>query len=74
MLDTCKQYADDVSLKFNVSKTKCRPIYFDYTGSTNIPNNNVFIHEHASQRKFLKMVQFGAYWRLFCKNFVKKIL
>ena len=29
MLDTCKQYADDVNLTFNASKTKC--MYFDYT-------------------------------------------
>ena len=43
MLDTCKQYADDVNLTFNASKTKC--MYFDYTGSTNIPNNIVFMHE-----------------------------
>ena len=43
MLDTCKQYADDVYLTFNASKTKC--MYFDYTGSTNIPNNIVFMHE-----------------------------
>ena len=43
MLDTCKQYADDVNLTFNASKTKY--IYFDYTGSTNIPNNIVFMHE-----------------------------
>ena len=43
MLDTCKQYTDDVNLTFNASKTKC--MYFDYTGSTNIPNNIVFMHE-----------------------------
>ena len=43
MLDTCKQYADDVNLTFNASKTKC--MYFDYTGSTNIPNNIVFMYE-----------------------------
>ena len=43
MLDTCKQYADDANLTFNASKTKC--IYFDYTGSTNISNNIVFIDE-----------------------------
>ena len=43
MLDTCKQYADDVNLTFNANKTKC--MYFDYTGSTNIPNNVVFMHE-----------------------------
>ena len=43
MLDTCKQYADDVNLTLNASKTKC--MYFDYTGSTNIPNNIVFMHE-----------------------------
>ena len=44
MLDTCKQYAEDLNLTFNASKTKC--MYFDYTGSTNIPNNIVFMHEH----------------------------
>ena len=43
MLDTCKQYGDDVNLTFNASKTKC--MYFDYTGSTNIPNNVVFMQE-----------------------------
>ena len=43
MLDTCKQYAIDVNLTFNASKTKY--IYSDYTGSTNIPNNIVFMHE-----------------------------
>ena len=43
MLDICKQYADDVNLTFNASKTKC--MYFDYTGSTNIPNNIVFMQE-----------------------------
>ena len=43
ILDTCKQYSDDINLKFNASKTKC--MYFDYTGSTNIPNNIVFMHE-----------------------------
>ena len=43
MLDTCKQYSDDVNLTFNASKPKC--MYFDYTGSTNIPNNIVFMHE-----------------------------
>ena len=43
MLDTCKQYADDINLTFNASKTKC--MYFDYKGSTNNPNNIVFMHE-----------------------------
>ena len=43
MLDTCKQYADDVNLSFNASKTKC--MYFDNTGSTNIDSDIVFMHE-----------------------------
>ena len=43
MLDACKQYADDVNLTFNASKTK--NMYFDYTCSTNIFNNIVFMHE-----------------------------
>ena len=43
MLLTCKQYADDVNLTFNASRTKC--MYFDYTNSTNIPNNIAFMHE-----------------------------
>ena len=43
MLDTCKQYADHVNLTFNASKSKC--MYFDYTGSTNIPNDIVFMNE-----------------------------
>ena len=52
MLDTCKQYADDVNLTFNASKTKC--VYFDYTCSTNIPNNTVFMHEHI---EFVSKIQ-----------------
>ena len=43
MLTTYKQYADDVNLTFNASQTKF--MYFDYTGSTNVPNNIVFMHE-----------------------------
>ena len=52
LLDTCKQYADDVNLTFNASKFKC--IYFDYTGLRNIPNNIVFMHESI---EFVSKVQ-----------------
>ena len=32
------------------------------------------VRGHAPPRKFLKIVQFGAFYRVFCKNFVKKII
>ena len=35
--------SDDVNLTLNATKTKC--MYFDYAGSTNLPNNIVFMHE-----------------------------
>ena len=43
MLDTYKQYADDVNLTLIASRNS---MYFDYTGSTNILNSIVFLHEH----------------------------